>query len=300
MADGFRPGPVRVRVPATSANLGPGFDTLGLALAYHDEVAARVTDAGVRVTVTGEGAGSVPDDETHLVAATALATFDRLGTRPPGLELRCTNRIPHARGLGSSSAAIVAGILAAAALAGADVPTGTALRWAAEIEDHPDNVAPCLYGGATIAWTAPDGATAVRLDPVDALRPIALVPGDRTLTERARGLLPDTVPHRDAAATVARAALLVHALTTDPAYLLAGTEDRLHQEYRRAAMPASLAAIDRLREAGVPAVLSGAGGTVLCLVSAGQDIDERVAAVAGTGFATLPLAVDRAGARVSF
>lgn len=298
MADGFRAGPVRVRVPATSANLGPGFDSLGLALTLYDEVEARVTDAGVRVRATGEGAADVPDDETHLVAATTLATLDRLGARPPGLDLRCTNGIPHARGLGSSSAAIVAGILVGAALAGADLPTATALRWAAEAEGHPDNVAPCLYGGATIAWTDTDGAAAVRLEPVEALRPIALVPAGRTLTERARGLLPASVPHGDAAATVARAALLVHALTADPAYLLAGTEDRLHQEYRRAAMPASLAAVDRLRAAGVPAVLSGAGGTVLCLVSAGQDDGERVARVAGAGFATLPLGVDRAGARV--
>ncbi|HEY3501453.1 MAG TPA: homoserine kinase [Actinocatenispora sp.] len=298
MADGFRAGPVRVRVPATSANLGPGFDTLGLALTLYDEVEARVTGAGVRVRATGEGADAVPDDETHLVAATALATLDRLGTRPPGLELRCTNRIPHARGLGSSSAAIVAGILVGAALAGTDLPTATALRWAAEAEGHPDNVAPCLYGGATIAWTGTEGAAAVRLEPVETLHPVALVPAGRTLTERARGLLPASVPHADAAATVARAALLVHALTADPAYLLVGTEDRLHQEYRRAAMPASLGAVDRLRTAGVPAVLSGAGGTVLCLVSAGQGVEERVGELAGAGFATLPLAVDRAGATV--
>ncbi|BCJ29776.1 homoserine kinase [Actinocatenispora sera] len=296
-------GWVRVRVPATSANLGPGFDALGLSLARYDEVAARISDDGVRVTATGEGAGAVPTDGSHLVAATALATFDRLGGRPPGLELRCTNRIPHARGLGSSSAAIVAGVLLAAALTGTDLPTATALRWAAAAEGHPDNVAPCLYGGATIAWTDPvDGARAVRLEPVAGLQPVALVPAVQGRTAQARALLPAQVPHADAAATAGRAALLVHALTVAPELLLAATEDRLHQRYREPAMPASLALVDSLRTAGVPAVLSGAGPTVLALLSgdvtAGQRRVGEVLAEAGAGFVTLPLAVDAAGARV--
>jgi homoserine kinase len=295
-------GWVRVRVPATSANLGPGFDALGLSLARYDEVAARTTDGGVRVVATGEGADAVPTDGSHLVAATALATFDRLGGRPPGLELRCTNRIPHARGLGSSSAAIVAGILLAAALTGTDLPTATALRWAAAAEGHPDNVAPCLYGGVTIAWTDPDGAHAVRLEPVAGLHPVALVPAVQGRTAQARALLPAQVPHADAAATAARAALLVHALTAAPELLLAATEDRLHQRYREPAMPASLALVDSLRAAGVPAVLSGAGPTVLALLSgdvpAGQRRVDEVVADLGAGFVTLPLAVDAAGARV--
>jgi homoserine kinase len=295
-------GWVRVRVPATSANLGPGFDALGLSLARYDEVAARTTDGGVRVVATGEGADAVPTDGSHLVAATARATFDRLGGRPPGLELRCTNRIPHARGLGSSSAAIVAGILLAAALTGTDLPTATALRWAAAAEGHPDNVAPCLYGGVTIAWTDPDGAHAVRLEPVAGLHPVALVPAVQGRTAQARALLPAQVPHADAAATAARAALLVHALTAAPELLLAATEDRLHQRYREPAMPASLALVDSLRAAGVPAVLSGAGPTVLALLSgdvpAGQRRVDEVVADLGAGFVTLPLAVDAAGARV--
>lgn len=295
-------GWVRVRVPATSANLGPGFDALGLSLARYDEVAARTTDGGVRVVATGEGADAVPTDGSHLVAATVLATFDRLGRRPPGLELRCTNRIPHARGLGSSSAAIVAGILLAAALTGTDLPTAIALRWAAAAEGHPDNVAPCLYGGLTIAWTEADGAHAVRLEPVAGLHPVALVPAVQGRTAQARALLPARVPHADAAATAARAALLVHALTAAPQLLLAATEDRLHQRYREPAMPASLALVDSLRAAGVPAVLSGAGPTVLALlsgdVSAGQRRIDEVVANLGAGFVTLPLAVDAAGARV--
>src|SRR3954470_4688719 len=163
----FRAAPVRVRVPATSANLGPGFDALGLALALHDDVTARVTDGGFAVTVTGEGAGELPADEKHLVARAMLATFDELGERPPGLAVGCVNRIPQARGLGSSSAAIVAGVQLARALVtgGADdLGAEGALRLAARIEGHPDNVAPCLLGGFTIAWTEGAGARSVRLE----------------------------------------------------------------------------------------------------------------------------------------
>ncbi|BCJ36086.1 homoserine kinase [Actinocatenispora thailandica] len=296
-------GWVRVRVPATSANLGPGFDALGLSLARYDEVAARASGDGVRVVATGEGAGAVPTDDSHLVAATALTTLDRLGGRPRGLELRCTNRIPHARGLGSSSAAIVAGILLGAALAGTALPTETALRWAAAAEGHPDNVAPCLYGGATIAWIDDAGtAHAVRLDPVADLHPVALIPAVQGRTAQARALLPAQVPHADAAATAGRAALLVHALTAAPELLLPATEDRLHQRYREPAMPASLALVGALRTAGLPAVLSGAGPTVLALlsgdVSAGQERLGEAVTEFGPGFVTLPLAVDATGARV--
>ena len=168
----FLPGPVRVRVPATSANLGPGFDALGLALGRHDDVTAEVTGGGVRVAVTGEGAGELPADERHLIVTAMRATFDVLGAQPAGLALECENRIPQARGLGSSSAAIVAGVLAARALV-ADgeqrMDDDAALRLAAELEGHPDNVAPCLLGGFTIAWTEPGGARAVSL-PVAPLR----------------------------------------------------------------------------------------------------------------------------------
>lgn len=299
----FRAGRVRVRVPATSANLGPGFDALGLALELHDEIEAWLEGPGVRVSVTGEGADQVPDDHTHLVAASALDTFDRLGAGRPGLMLRCVNRIPQARGLGSSSAAIVAGVLAARAL----LTDGTArasdaavLAWAAEAEGHPDNVAPCLYGGATVAWSEAAGACAVRLEPDARLRPVALVPRGRGLTEVARRILPGAVSHADAVANAGRAALLVHALTAMPELLLPATEDRLHQRYRATAMPDSLDLVDRLREAGSPAVLSGAGPTVLTFVSPGQSLDRDLLGELGARFAILPLGVDRAGATVWF
>ena len=286
---------VRVRTPATCANLGPGFDSLGLALAMYDEVTARVTGDGIAVAVTGEGAGDLPTGPEHLVVRAMMAAFDELGGRPRGLVLTCVNRIPQARGLGSSSAAIVAGILLARALvAGGDerMDTAGALRLAAAFEGHPDNVAPCLLGGFTIAWTGPDGARAVRLDPDPAVSPVVLVPTDRGLTCEARAALPAAVPHRDAAANVGRAALLVHALTAAPQHLFPATEDLLHQPYRAAGAPATAELVAGLRAAGVPAVVSGAGPTVLVLGRSGW------VPPASDGWRVLPLAVDRAGAGI--
>ncbi|MEU7793901.1 homoserine kinase [Micromonospora tulbaghiae] len=291
----FTPGPVRVRVPATSANLGPGFDALGLALGRHDDVTAEVTDGGVRVSVTGEGAGELPSDERHLIVTAMRATFDALGAQPAGLALECVNRIPQARGLGSSSAAIVAGVLAARALV-ADgeqrLDDDAALRLAAELEGHPDNVAPCLLGGFTIAWTEPGGARAVSLPVAPAVRPTVFVPAERGLTSVARAALPATVPHADAAFNAGRAALLVHALTADPGLLLPATVDRLHQEQRAPGMPATAGLVGALREAGVAAVVSGAGPTVLALseVPAGFQ--------AGTDWRRWELPIDVSGARV--
>jgi homoserine kinase len=296
VAVSFLPGAVRVRVPATSANLGPGFDALGLALCLYDDVAAQVAAEGFRVQVTGEGAGELPTDERHLVVRAMLATFDLLGGRPPGLALECVNRIPQARGLGSSSAAIVAGVLLARGLVTDGVrriDDAAALRIAARLEGHPDNVAPCLLGGFTIAWTEPDGgARAVTRAPAADVQPTVFVPAERGLTAQARAALPATVPHADAAHTAGRAALLVHALTTAPDLLFSATEDRLHQGYRAPGMPGTAALVERLRGAGVAAVVSGAGPTVLALTPVPEDFDP------GTGWATRALPVDAAGAVV--
>ncbi|MFD6610362.1 homoserine kinase [Micromonospora chalcea] len=291
----FIPGPVRVRVPATSANLGPGFDALGLALGRHDDVTAEVTGGGVQVSVTGEGAGELPADERHLIVTAMRATFDALGAQPAGLALECENRIPQARGLGSSSAAIVAGVLAARALvAGGEqrMDDDAALRLAAELEGHPDNVAPCLLGGFTIAWTEPGGARAVSLPVAPAVRPTVFVPAERGLTSVARAALPATVPHADAALNAGRAALLVHALTADPALLLPATVDRLHQEQRAPGMPATAALVGALRASGVAAVVSGAGPTVLALSQVPVGFE------AGTDWRRWELPIDVSGARV--
>jgi homoserine kinase len=275
----FRAAPVRVRVPATSANLGPGFDALGLALGKYDDVVVRIADDGLFVDVAGEGADKVPRTARHLVVRALKAGFEALGGQPRGLEVVCANRIPHGRGLGSSAAAIVAGVMAARALAlgGEEMLTDEALlTLAAELEGHPDNVAACLFGGLTVAW-ASDGepARAVRLAPSPALRPVLFMPSASASTARARKLLPDEVPHADAARNAGRVALLMHALTApaaDPALLLAGTEDRLHQPYRAGAMPRSAGLVDQLRADGVPAVVSGAGPSVLAFALGHVDL----------------------------
>jgi homoserine kinase len=282
----FRAAPVRVRVPATSANLGPGFDALGLALGLYDDVVAQVGESGVHVDVAGEGADDVPKDKRHLVIRAMRATFDALGGQPRGIEIVCANRIPHARGLGSSAAAIVAGVLAARALVLGGLSDADVLALATEIEGHPDNVAACLYGGLTLAY---DGEV-VRLPVHPDVAPVAFVPGSRSSTAKARRLLPETVPHHDAAANAARAALLVEALGRRPELLLAATEDRLHQQYRAEAMPRSIVLLDALRAKGIPAVISGAGPAVLAF--GGADYH------AGRGWTVLPLPVDTEGAQV--
>jgi homoserine kinase len=299
-------GPVLVRVPATSANLGPGFDALGLALGLHDEVEAAVTASGLTIEVSGEGAAEVADaGERHLVVRAMRVAFDDLGVdQPPGLALRCINRIPHGRGLGSSAAAIVAGILAARALAGASVAAQDALLLASALEGHPDNVAPCLFGGLTIAWLADSTATAnaVRLEPLAELRPVAFIAPESVSTKVARGLLPASVPHAHAARNAGRAALLVAALTARPDVLFDASEDLLHQSYRAPVMPATHDLVTRLRAAGVPAVVSGAGPSALAFLTddgTGEADLEKLDSIAretGTPWRTTPLAVERHGA----
>jgi homoserine kinase len=261
---------VRVRVPATSANLGPGFDAFGLALTLYDDLIVTPGGSGVTVEVTGAGAGEVPLDESHLVVRSIRRGLEALGASVPGFTLRCENRIPHGRGLGSSSAAIVGGLAAAYGLAGEPVDRERLVVLANEIEGHPDNVAAAALGGFTIAWTEGDSADdgrgrAVRLDTVDGLAAVAYVPDNRVLTKEARGLLPSVVSHTDAAANAGKAALLVAALTSRPELLLTATTDLLHQEYREPAMPESLALVHKLRGSGLPAIISGAGPTVVVL-----------------------------------
>ncbi|QSR30368.1 homoserine kinase [Nocardioides sp. S5] len=262
----FVDGAVRVSVPATSANLGPGFDSLGLAVSLRDELEAEVVGEGLLVEVEGAGADGVPRDETHLVVRAMRAAFDLMGEQPPGLRLSCHNRIPHARGLGSSSAAIVAGVVLARALvAGGQLLASdeALLDLAADLEGHPDNVAPAFLGGFVISGREHDRWFAVRAGVDPRITAVAFVPPTGVETTVARGLLPATVPHADAAANSGRAALLVAALTGQPEHLLAATRDWLHQDQREPAMPQTLALVRRLRADGVPAVVSGAGPTVL-------------------------------------
>ncbi|MEW9547529.1 homoserine kinase [Nonomuraea sp. NPDC050783] len=294
---------VGIRVPATSANLGPGFDALGLALSLYDEVEATLTGgSGVEVSVEGEGAGEVDLGEGHLVVRAMREAFGRMGVpQPAGIRLRCRNRIPHARGLGSSSAAVCAGLLAARALAGAEWPDDEVFALATEMEGHPDNVAPCLAGGLTVAWSDHTGVPRmVKLAPDQRVRPVVLIPSARLATETARGLLPKDVPHKDASFNAGRAALLIAALTQRPEswILLAATEDRLHQHYRAPAMRESADLVERLRGVGVPAVVSGAGPTVLAFST--SDTQDLIAPEVGNDWHIQLMDVDPVGADVQF
>jgi homoserine kinase len=299
-------GPVTVSVPATSANLGPGFDSFGLALGLHDVVVAEVAPGGLAVKVTGEGAAAASAGERHLVVRAMRTAFAHLGAQPPGLALSCQNEIPRGFGLGSSAGAICAGLLAARALAGpagrAELPDDTILALATRLEGHPDNVAACLAGGLTIAWhpAGSAGARVARLAPLPSIAPVLCVPAAPLPTVTARQVLPAQVPHADAAANSARAALLVTALTSQPDLLMDATEDFLHQGYRAAAMPATARLIAALRAAGVPAVVSGAGPSVLAFTVTGEPGGPAgVAALAAADAAdwrVLPLRVDTAGA----
>jgi homoserine kinase len=279
----FRAAPVRVRVPASAANLGPGFDAFGLALGLYDDVVAKVGESGVHVDVAGEGADDVPRDRRNLVVRAMRAAFDLLGGQPRGIEVVCANRIPHGRGLGSSAAAIVAGVLAARELVLGGLPDDDVLALCTEIEGHPDNVAACLLGGFTLAWRTGDQVDAVRLPVSRDVSPVAFVPGSKSSTAKARRLLPDVVAHADAAVNAGRAALLVEALGRRTDLLMPATEDLLHQPYRAEAMPRSATLMKALRDAGIPAVVSGAGPTVLAF--GGADFH------AGRGWTATPLPV---------
>lgn len=262
----FSDATVTVTVPATSANLGPGFDSLGLALSLRDELTASVTTGGLEIEVEGNGSDLIPRDETHLVVRAMRAAFRAMDAEPPGLSLRCVNRIPHARGLGSSSAAIVGGIaLARALVAGGELlmDDDAVFALAAGMEGHPDNVAPALYGGFVISGCEENRFFAVpsALDP--RISAVVFIPPTPVSTEAARGLLPDVVTHADAAANSARAALLVASLASRPELLHLATRDFLHQCYREPAMPESMALMTGLRAMDHPAIVSGAGPTVL-------------------------------------
>ncbi|WP_200931273.1 homoserine kinase [Frankia sp. R43] len=298
-------GGVRLRVPASSANLGPGFDALGIALGLYDEVSVHPTRSGLTIDVVGPDV--VPATEDHLVVRAIRATFDEIGWAQPGLALRCVNRIPHGRGLGSSAAAIVAGVAAADTLAGSPLGPAGRLRLATAIEGHPDNVAAALLGGLTVAWFEAGVPQTLRVEPAGEVRPVLFVPSRRQSTEQARGVLPEQVSHADAAVNLGRATLLALALSgAEPAVavgaersrlLLAATEDRLHQPYRLPLLPASADLVRRLRAEGIPAALSGSGPSVVALAVGGGQAAAAIG-VAAPGFSVIPLTLDAEGVQV--
>lgn len=276
---------IEVRVPASSANLGPGFDSIGLALGLWDVYTVTTRDRpGLSIEVEGHGAGDVPTDESHLVHATMQHTWRELGFEPPaGLRLVAGNGVPHGRGLGSSATAIVAGVVAAQALSLPELPIAghsveldlaTAGHLASVLEGHPDNATASVYGGLTISWM-PDLSGRDRAERTVTARPrlhddievVVFVPEAQLPTRTARAVLPRHVPLASAAANAGRAALLVHALTTDPTFLHGATRDWLHQDARRSSYPESMALVDALRGRGHAAVVSGAGPSVLVLTT---------------------------------
>ena len=289
---------VRVRVPATTANLGAAFDCAGLALDLHDELVAMASDdAGVLIEVAGEGEETLARDSSHLVAVSMARMFEALGERPEGFVLRCTNVIPHGRGLGSSAAAIIGGLVLARAMVDEGdqrIDDHELLQIALSLESHPDNLAAALYGSFTIAWLDDAGqAHAIRRNVHPNIEVVVLVPDVQLLTTAARSALPAEVPLADAAFNAARSALLVHAMTEEPARLFEATQDRLHQEQRRSVYSSSMAAVDQLRNAGIPAAISGAGPSVLAFASLAE-----VTRGAPAGWRLLPLAIANEGAQV--
>jgi len=294
----------RVEVPATSANLGPGFDAMGMALGLADAVELEAVAGASEVEVTGEGAGSVPTDEAHLVLRALRVGLDHAGAPQPGVRMRCMNRIPHGRGLGSSAAATVAGLLLARGLVAAPeaLDDRAVLDLATAMEGHPDNAAPALLGGVTVSWTEDGRARSAPLDvPEDTvLDPVVLLPARELSTRTARGLLPETVPHADAAFTAGRAALLVHALTRDPSLLMEATEERLHQTQRAPGMPESVELMRVLRQEGYPATISGAGPAVLVMAGADAALAPLVRRVVSdpSAWRSARVGLDRRGARL--
>jgi len=295
---------VLVRVPATSANLGPGFDTLGLALSIYDELDVTALPEGeLEIDVEGEGMGDVPRDASHLVVRAIAYAYEAVGRRMPGLRLRARNVIPHGRGLGSSGAAVVSGLLAAKGLLRGDVEIGdeTLLRLATELEGHPDNVAPGLFGGLTIAWVDETGPQHKKLIVHRGVSPLVFVPDFTMSTSVARSLQPLQVPREDAVFNVSRSALLIAALTQSPELLLAATEDKLHQSYRAQAMPGTDQLVRALRAEGFAAVVSGAGPSVLVLADGpGRRLEAAALAAktADTPWEAHMLAVDVKGGTV--
>jgi homoserine kinase len=303
----FKATMAQVSVPASSANIGPGFDSFAIALEMRDRYAAQILDdESFDVDVTGEGADQVKKDAKNLIIKSMMRGFEHMGGKPRGIALRALNVIPHGRGLGSSASAIVGGL----ALARSLVLTGEQymsdedlITLATELEGHPDNVAAAFYGGATIAWleskinsegVSSNVGRAVSLKVDDRIKALLLVPENQLSTAKARKLLPESISHQDAVLNSSRTALLVHALAERPDLLFTATEDLLHQKYREEAMPKSIALVEKLRGAGLAAVVSGAGPSVMVLYSGAEDEIDQIQSVS-PGFTAMKLAIAKTG-----
>ena len=306
----FRASAYEAKVPASSANLGPGFDSFALALERRDRYIAQILDEkNLDIDVVGEGSEEVPRDEKNLVVKAIHKGWEFLGLSKkeyPGLALRALNNLPHGRGLGSSASAIVGGLALSRSLVvgGTDrMSDNDLLRLATEMEGHPDNVAAALFGGAVLSWTGDEFADAIKLEVSPRITAVAFIPSNNVPTSKARKMLPDSIPHADAVRNSINTAILTQALTIRPDLLLTATEDFLHQSYREPAMPKSYALMKKLRAAGVPAFISGAGPTVLALLvdadlHNGEEMSDLTKA-AGTGFSVENIDISPTGCQVS-
>lgn len=261
---------VEVTVPASSANLGPGYDTLGLAVSLYDTVTVEVVSEGIEVAVTGEGAGELPSDGTHLVVQAIQLGLRTAGFQAPGLKVTCVNSIPQSRGLGSSAAAAVAGVVAANGLVGFALTNEELVQLASTFEGHPDNAAASVLGAAVVSWTIADSQGQpkfyARSFPVHPdIKATAFVFDTRVSTQSVRKVLPASISHADASFNAGRAALNLYALQHEPGLLMEATEDKLHQPYRKQVLEDSFAWVETLRDMGFAAYLSGAGPTVMAL-----------------------------------
>lgn len=288
---------VSVTVPASSANLGPGFDTLGLAVSLYDTVEVEVVASGLSVEVFGEGQGELPLDGSHLVVKALRAGLKAADAHAPGLKVVCHNSIPQSRGLGSSAAAAVAGVCAANGLAGCPLSDEQLVQLSSAFEGHPDNAAASVLGQAVVSWTEipVDGKTepqyrAVTIPVAESIMATALVPNFHASTEAVRRVLPTDVTYLDARFNVSRCAVMTVALQHHPELLWEGTRDRLHQPYRADVLPVTAEWVNRLRNKGYAAYLSGAGPTVMVLST--EPVDESVLNDAReAGLRVLPLEV---------
>ncbi len=271
----------RVTVPGSTANLGPGFDTLGLAVGIYDTVEVEVTDSGLEVEIFGEGANELPRDSSHLVVKAINSALHAADAHAPGLKVTCTNNIPQSRGLGSSASAAVAGVIAGNTLAGSPLSTDDVIQLSSAFEGHPDNAAASVVGGAVVSWTdiPVDGVSqpvyrAVPLTVHPDIKATALVPDFHASTNAVRKVLPSHVTHTDARFNVSRTAVMTVAIQTHPEFLWEGTRDRLHQPYRADVLPVTAEWVNRLRNRGYAAFLSGAGPTAMVLST--EPIEQKI------------------------
>lgn len=263
---------VRVRVPATTANIGPGFDCLGMAVDMYNTIEVEEWDEGLHIEVRGQGCHEVPRDHTNLVYSAMNRIFDEVGYRPKGIRMVLTNDIPVARGLGSSAACIVGGMVAANALMGFKLGLPELMRLAVQADGHPDNVVPAVVGGVTAACLEGNEVVYIKMDPPTGIRLVVMIPDFELNTTKARQVLPNAVPLKDAVFNISRTAILVASFLTGRSDMLAiATQDRLHQPYRKALIPHWDDIFFYASKYGAKGVfLSGAGPAIIAIVEEGD------------------------------